>query len=80
MFSGQSSHRKKSPVIKERLLHATTSLRWLQYHEDKLKLKTQNEEVKRGKALLRKRKKRREARESQLQTTKMMQKNQKTYS
>ncbi|KAF5271121.1 hypothetical protein FQR65_LT17727 [Abscondita terminalis] len=53
----ESPQKNSSCRKKERLPHATTSLRWLQYHEDKEKLKMQKEEIKREKAVLRKQKK-----------------------
>lgn len=53
----ESPEKKDKRITKERLPYATTSLRWLQYHENKENLKIQKEEAKREKAVLRKKKK-----------------------
>ncbi|CAH0562824.1 unnamed protein product [Brassicogethes aeneus] len=53
----ESPEKKNHVTKKERLPYASTSERWLQYHENKEKLKIQKEKEKQERALMRKRKK-----------------------
>ncbi|XP_050503037.1 DNA ligase 1-like [Diabrotica virgifera virgifera] len=65
IFWPEESPEKKVFTRKEKLPYATTSLKWLQYHEEKIKVKTEKEREKQEKALLRKKKREEKLKETE---------------
>lgn len=61
----ESPEKKESVSKKERLPHATTSLRWLKFHEEKEKIKADKEKAKLERAILRKSKREENTKKSQ---------------
>ncbi|XP_031358776.1 uncharacterized protein LOC116182378 [Photinus pyralis] len=70
IFWPEESPEKKEISKKEKLPYATTSRKWLQFHEEKETIKKEKERAKKEKASLRKRKQEEKAKEAEIKKSK----------